>query len=143
MHKSMHALQVNVVYSFTFSPSTSIGSSPVSELELNTTSDTTLLISWGEPVSPNGNILNYSITVTDLRDDSIVRSENRGAEETTSFVETNLGDYCMTMTSIIVFMSSEPGVPYYVNVSAVNRAGMGEDTGVTLFTRELSTQSNP
>ena len=67
-------------------------SGPVSELELNTTSDTTLLISWGEPVSPNGNILSYSITITDLRDDSTVRSEDRGREQSTSFVETNLGE---------------------------------------------------
>ena len=58
-------------------------SGPVSELELNATSDTTLLISWGEPVSPNGNILSYSITITDLRDDSNIRRENRGAEEST------------------------------------------------------------
>ena len=63
----------------------------MSDLEVNSANDTTLLISWGEPVSPNGNILSYSITITDLRDDSTVRSENRGAEETTSFVETRLG----------------------------------------------------
>ena len=68
-----------------------LGSGPVSELELNSINDTTLLISWGEPVSPNGNILSYSITITDLRDDSNIRRENRGAEESTSFTETNLG----------------------------------------------------
>ena len=68
-------------------------SGPVSVLELNSVNDTTLLISWGEPVSPNGNILNYFIKITDLRDDSTVRSENRGAEETTSFMETNLGSH--------------------------------------------------
>ena len=63
----------------------------MSELELNSVNDTTLLISWGEPASPNGNILSYSITITDLRDDNIVRSENRGTEESTSFMATNLG----------------------------------------------------
>ena len=63
----------------------------MSELELNSVNDTTLLISWGEPVSPNGNILSYSITITDLRDDSNVRSENRGTEESTSFMAMNLG----------------------------------------------------
>ena len=68
-------------------------SGPVSELELNTTSDTTLLISWGEPVRHNGNILSYSITITDLRDDSTVRSENRAVGETNSFIETNLGSH--------------------------------------------------
>ena len=62
---------------------------------MNSTSDTTLLISWGEPVSPNGNILSYSITITDLRDDSTVRSENRVAEESTSFMESGLGRYSL------------------------------------------------
>ena len=61
----------------------------MSELELNSVNDTTLLISWGEPVSPNGNILSYSITITDLRDDNTV---SRTTEETTSFMKTNLGE---------------------------------------------------
>ena len=69
----------------------------VSELELNATSNTTLLISWGEPVSPNGDILSYSINVTDLRNvDNSVRSENRGAEESTSFMVTGLGGHSCT-----------------------------------------------
>ena len=68
-------------------------SGPVSVLELHYVNDTTLLISWGEPVSPNGNILSYSITITDLRDDSTVRSENSGIEEMTSFMGTNLGSH--------------------------------------------------
>ena len=63
----------------------------MSELEQNFSSDTTLLISWGEPASPNGNILSYSITITDLRDDNIVRSENRGTEESTSFMADEFG----------------------------------------------------
>ena len=60
-------------------------SGPVSALEVNSVSDTTLLISWGEPVSPNGNILSYSITITDLRGHSTVRINN------TEYVEINLG----------------------------------------------------
>ena len=67
----------------------------MSELEVNSVNDTTLLISWGEPVSPNGNILSYSITITDHRDDSTVRSENRGAEESTSFMASGLGRYSL------------------------------------------------
>ena len=72
-----------------------IESGPVSDLEVNSVNDTTLLISWGEPVSPNGNILSYSITITDLRDDSTVRNENRGAEESTSFMLAGLGRYSL------------------------------------------------
>ena len=60
-------------------------SGPVSALEVNSVNDTTLLISWGEP---DGNILNYSITITDLRDESTVRSE---AINNTDYVEINLG----------------------------------------------------
>ena len=60
-------------------------SGPVSALEVNSVNDTTLLISWGEPVSPNGNILNYSITITDLRDNSTVMINN------TDYVQINLG----------------------------------------------------
>ena len=76
-------------------------SSPVSDLELNSVNDTTLLISWGEPVSPNGIILSYSIAITDLRDDSTVRSEIRGAEVTTSFMETSLGVYIVSCMKIL------------------------------------------
>ena len=68
-----------------------LGPGPVSALEVNSVNDTTLLISWGEPVSPNGNILSYSITITDLRDDSAVRSEDKATEESTIFVVTRLG----------------------------------------------------
>ena len=60
----------------------------MSSLEVNSVNDTTLLISWGEPVSPNGNILSYSITITDLRDESTIRSE---AINNTDYVEINLG----------------------------------------------------
>ena len=126
----------------------------MSELELNSVNDTTLLISWGEPVSPNGNILSYSITITDLRDDSTVR---RVTEESTSFMETNLGKLFITSIyslrihqymSLLGFLyinchlhsvvyTAEPGVPYNVSIAAVNRAGMGEVSAMILFTREL------
>ena len=61
----------------------------MSSLEVNSVNDTTLLISWGEPVSPNGNILSYSITITDLRDESTIRSE--AINNNTDYVEINLG----------------------------------------------------
>ena len=62
----------------------------MSALEVNAINDTTLLISWGEPVSPNGNILSYSINITDLRDDSII---NRETIDNTNYTVTNLGKY--------------------------------------------------
>ena len=115
-------------------------SGPVSALEVNSVNDTTLLISWGEPVSPNGNILNYSITITDLRDDSTVRSEFKN----TSFKWTNLGKHNIATTAISsheLRPHLEPGVPYGVSVSAVNRAGRGEMNTAINFTRELKSIS--
>ena len=119
-----------------------IDSGLVSELELNSVNDTTLLISWGEPVIPNGNILSYSITITDLRDDSIVR---RATEESTSFMATNLGELITILSfidttkffNVSVLRIVEPGVPYNVSIAAVNRAGMGEVSAMITFTREL------
>ena len=86
----------------------------MSELEQNFSSDTTLLISWGEPVSPNGNILSYSITITDLRDDSTVRSENRGTEESTSFMLTNLGK--LFITSILSLQVDQYMSLYFISI---------------------------
>ena len=68
-----------------------IESSEVSDLQLDSLNDTTLLISWGEPASPNGNILSYSINITNLKDGSTVRSENREPTDNPSFTENDLG----------------------------------------------------
>ena len=108
-------------------------SGPVSALEVNSVNDTTLLISWGEPVSPNGNIISYFITIADLRGDSTVRINN------TDYVQINLGKeiinkrcYCTVLCSL------EPGVPYHVSVAAENRVGQGEISTAVNFTRERS-----
>ena len=51
-------------------------SSAVTDLQINSMNGTDLIISWEPPASPNGVILSYSLSITDLRDGSRVRQEN-------------------------------------------------------------------
>jgi hypothetical protein len=48
----------------------------------------TLVFTWGPPANPNGVILNYSISIINIRDGSIVR---QGSTVNTSFTQANLG----------------------------------------------------
>ena len=48
-------------------------SSEVSNLLTNSSSNSTLFISWSTPSIPNGIILNYSVSILNLEDGSTVR----------------------------------------------------------------------
>ena len=63
-------------------------SSAVTNLLVESTDDTTLVISWEPPATPNGNILSYSVSIVNLKDDSAVRQENTIS---TSITQTGLG----------------------------------------------------
>ena len=51
-------------------------SSAITNLQAESTDDTTLVISWEPPATPNGNILSYSVSIINLKDGSAVRQEN-------------------------------------------------------------------
>jgi hypothetical protein len=63
-------------------------SDAVTALKVTSTNDTLLLISWGPPVNPNGDILSYSVNIIDLGDGTTVR---QGNTVSTSFTQMNLG----------------------------------------------------
>ena len=65
-----------------------VGSSEVTDLQVESTSDTNFIITWEPPATPNGNILSYSISISNLKDGSAVRQENI---ETTTITQTELG----------------------------------------------------
>ena len=65
-------------------------SSEVTELQAESTDDSTLVISWEPPATPNGNILSYSVSIINLKDGSAVRLENIPVE-IDNLTETNLG----------------------------------------------------
>jgi hypothetical protein len=60
----------------------------VSSLQARSPNGTTLLISWEPPTTPNGAILNYSISIN-LLDGSVVRQETI---LDTLLIETDLGE---------------------------------------------------
>ena len=68
------------------------GSSEVTNfvVQAQSTNDTTLVISWEPPVSPNGNITSYSINIFNLKDGSAVRQESIPVE-IGNFSRTDLG----------------------------------------------------
>ena len=64
------------------------GSSEVTNfVQVQSTDDTTLVISWEPPVTPNGNITSYSVNITNLRDRNTVRRNI----ETVNITQTSLG----------------------------------------------------
>jgi hypothetical protein len=67
----------------------------VSGLQARSPNDNTLLISWEPPTSPNGVILNYSISINHL-DGSVVRQE---ITLDTNLSETRIGEQFDLRTS--------------------------------------------
>ena len=66
------------------------GSSIVTGLESRSEDNDTLIISWEPPDSPNGRLLNYSVSIINLKDGSTVRRE---ITLDTDITETDLGMY--------------------------------------------------
>lgn len=69
-----------------FSP---IVSSKVTDLTANSNNDTVLVVSWGHPAHPNGNILSYFVSIINLKDGSTVRNGN---VSNSSIEEKDLGE---------------------------------------------------
>ena len=91
-------------------------------------------ISWSEPSEPNGVILQYNYTVssTDTNTAPLV-SGSTGSGSSTSVVE--------SMLTVI-----EPFTNYTVGVVAINSAGVGEESTVTVEspqTGELTCKTRP
>ena len=49
-------------------------SSEITNLQAMATNDNTLSFSWAPPISPNGVLVSYSVSITNLVDDSTVRT---------------------------------------------------------------------
>ena len=64
-------------------------SGAVTDLQVNPLNATALIISWEPPANPNGFVLGYSLSITDLRDGSTVRQEN--VNDTSTITQKELG----------------------------------------------------
>ena len=78
------------IYTLTIIILSFIEASEVMNLQVESANNTTLVISWEPPATPNGNILSYSVSIINLKDGSAVRQENVSVE-TDNLTETNLG----------------------------------------------------
>ena len=83
---------------------------PVSDLQTNSPDNSTLVISWRPPTTPNGNIISYSIIINDLRDGTTLRDIMDHSAAMTSLTESGLGTYKMNLignnnSSLIVHSS--------------------------------------
>ena len=99
-------------------------SGPVGSLSANITHDSSsdsfsVSISWSEPSEPNGVILHYNYTVSSNETITAIVRGSTGSGSSTSVVE--------SMLSVI-----EPFTSYTVGVVAVNSAGEGEESSVTV-----------
>ena len=81
-----------------------------------------LSISWTEPSEPNGLILSYNYTVSETATGSEV-----GLGSTTS---TSITD--VTLSGVVAFTN------YTVSVVAINSAGAGQESAITLISAETS-----
>ena len=61
------------MHNLTFSTANIVDSGPVNELQASSPNNSTLVITWRSPSSPNGDILSYSIVITNLVSGAIVR----------------------------------------------------------------------
>ncbi len=111
-------------------------SSTVRSLTSDSPDGFTLVLNWQPPDSPNGDILNYIVRITQQSDG--VRISEQDVRNIT-FTATNLSEFDLSdnITSSAKCVSGE-GVPYNVSITPVNLAGPGIVKRVTLFTKELS-----
>ena len=113
-------------------------SGPVEGLSAGITNDSSsdsfsVSISWSEPSEPNGVILQYNYTVSSTDTNTAIVSGSTGSGSSTSVVE--------SMLTVI-----EPFTNYTVGVVAINSAGEGQESNVTVEspqTGELTCKTRP
>ena len=66
-------------------------SGPVTDLQINSPDDFTLVISWRPPTTPNGNIISYTVQIENLRDGTTLRDIVDPSAVITSLTENGLG----------------------------------------------------
>ena len=112
-------------------------SGPVMDLKTYSPDNSTLVISWRPPSTPNGNIISYTVRIENLRDGTTLRDIADLNAVTTSLTEDGLSNVISGLRFNIGVHFLVPGVPYRVSFIAVNRAGQGNITVLTNFTKEL------
>ena len=66
-------------------------SGPVTDLQTNSLNNSTLVISWRPPTTPNGNIISYTVRIENLRDGTTLRDIMDHSAAMTNLTEYGLG----------------------------------------------------
>ena len=66
-------------------------SGPVSDLQTNSPDNSTFVISWRPPTTPNGDIISYTVRIENLRDGTTLRNIMNHSAAMTSLTEYDLG----------------------------------------------------
>ena len=75
-------------------------SGPVSDLQTNSPDDSTLVISWRPPTTPNGEIISYTVRIENLTDETTLRYIMDHNTAMTSLTENDLGTLFYTYFNI-------------------------------------------
>ena len=67
----------------------------MSDLQINSPDDFTLIISWRPPTTPNGNIISYTVRIENLKDGTTLRDITNHNAAMASLTESSLGTYCI------------------------------------------------
>ena len=66
-------------------------SGPVTNLQTNSPDNSTLVISWRPPTTPNGNIISYTVRIENLKDGTTLRDIMNHNAAMTNLTEIYLG----------------------------------------------------
>ena len=66
-------------------------SGPVTDLQTNSPDNSTLVISWRPPTTPNGNIISYTVRIDNIRSGTTLRDIKNHSAAITSLTENDLG----------------------------------------------------
>lgn len=85
---------------------------------------------------PNGEIIAYNVNIFYLEDNMLILMNTTSASATT-FMATDFGKWYFFNALISLNPFLEPGVPYRIEVLAINSKGPGQSTSKISFTKEL------
>ena len=79
-------------------------SGPVTDLQTNSPDNSTLVISWRPPTTPNGNIISYTVRIDNLRDGTTLRVMDNSTI-TTNLTQNDLGTILLYKYIIFNFIT--------------------------------------
>ena len=99
--------------------------------------DSTVNLTWTPPMTPNGYISGYNISVNNKKNKPNKTTFIPSIPDTNVYTKLipQLGKLLKPDTSIFISINIVTGIPYYITIGAVNEVGQGENVTVTVFSQ--------